>query len=242
MTTVTLSDGSVIPKHYDFNERFPNLPLHNQGQTPICWYETKAAMIEAFSRMYDGQSIRLDPAQLSHADTGWAISHWKDLRPNGFSDLGTMTYYKGREVMILEEFKNLSMKEAICKALWLNGILEGSVSCQHSFERLWKYPHKYMTDKEKRLGGFHRLPRLNVLPGDLRAHEANNWSHTTIYTGFHWDHGILDQNSWGKIFGFKGRCYLGWDMVEAAVVRSGYIWTWNEHPANGLKMPAKRST
>lgn len=248
MTTVTLSDGTVVPKHYDFNQHFPPLPVHNQGANPICWYETRATMIEAFMRMYDQQSVHLNANKLSYSDEGWAVSHWTDLRDNGFGALGTMTYYGGDHVTNLPEYKDLPFEQALAKALWLNGILEGVVKCEHSFARMWKHPEKYGGWHAKK--GFTHIPTLHTLKGDLEAIKKNTWAHSVIYTGYRLavaDNQIISieilcPNSWGKNFGMNGRVYIGQDLIRDGAADPGFIYTWNDHPVNSLVMPKRSAT
>jgi hypothetical protein len=244
VSQVTLSDGTKVPQHYDFNDHFEPLAVHNQGQNPICWYETRATMIEAFSRMYDGKALHLDPAQIGHTDDGWAVSHWSDSRTDPARELGTMTYVGGDHLDNLPEYRDLPLHEAIAKALWTNGVLEGGVKCAQSFGRLWAKPWTYdgYNDHKQRMT---HLPVLHTLPGDLRAIKTNNWAHAVIYVGYRLvEDGIeiLVQNSWGaKFFGKAGRCYIGLDLVKAGAADAGFIHSWNDHPANGLKMPPVRA-
>lgn len=245
MSTVTLSDGTKVPQHYDFNEHFEPLPVHNQGQNPICWYETRATMIEAFARMYNGKALHLDPAQIGHADEGWDVSHWQDDRTDPPRELGTMTYVGGDKVTNLPGYKDLSLPEAVGKALWTNGVLEGGVKCEQSFSRLWSKPWKYTDAWSDKKDKIVRLPVLHVLPGDLTAVQKNTWAHAVIYVGYKLivDGGriigiqILVQNSWGGRFGKAGRCYIGQDLVEKGCADPGFIHSWNDHPANGLVIP-----
>lgn len=244
---VKLSDGTEIPVYYDFNEHFPSLPVHNQGQNPVCWYETRATMIEAFKRMLEGQSIHLAPTQLRHVDDGWAVSHWTDQRSNGFGELGKMTYVGGDYLTNLEPYKNLSIPEAIAKALWTNGVVEGGLKCRQSLGRMWEHPARYPGwNAHKR--AFVEIPVLHTLKGDLEAVKQNNYAHSVIYVGYRLivmngsirGIDILVQNSWGKTFGLNGRVYVGLDLVSDGAAQPGFIHRWNDFQANDLKMPPVR--
>ena len=239
MTTHTLADGTTIPAHYDFNQHFEPLVVKNQGQAGICWWETHCTMLEAFARMYSDKAPTFDPHQLGKEEHGWQDTDWSDERFDPARPIGTTHYIGGDKVTHLDGYKDLPPKEAIIKALRTNGVLEGGTFAQHSFERLWQKPWKYEDAWGDKVGKIVRLPVLNVLPGDLRALQMNNWAHDIIYVGYHFEKGVLFQNSWGARFGFKGRAYMGWDMIEAGVSQPGFLFTFNDNPADGLKMPPK---
>src|SRR5436190_15507704 len=133
---ITLSDGSKVPAHYDFNDYFEPLIVKNQGQQGICWWETRCTMLEAFWRMYTNLAPTFDPHQLGVTELGWAISHWEDERVDPPRQLGTMEYIGGDKLTNLPEYKDLPPIEATAKALWTNGILEGGIKAQQSMERL----------------------------------------------------------------------------------------------------------
>lgn len=248
MSTVTLSDGTKVPQHYDFNQHFEPLTVKNQGQQGICWWETRCTMLEALWRCYTDKAPTFDPHMLGHNDEGWAVSHWQDLRFDPPRELGTMTYIGGDELTNLDGYKDLPPAEAVAKALWTNGVVEGGVKCQQSMERVWQKPWRYEgwnANKDR----FTHIPTLHVLPGDLEAVAKNNWAHAVIYVGYRL---LLDgakvqgietllQNSWSGRFGKAGRVYLGGDMAAQGCADAGFIHSFNDHPANGLKMPPLRA-
>lgn len=240
MTTHTLSDGTKVPDHYDFNQHFEPLTVKMQGQQGICWYETRCTMLEAFWRMYTDKAPTFDPHALAHSDDDWSVSHWTDERFDPPHPLGTLTYLGGDKLINLDGYKDMPHKDAIIKALWTNGVIEGGTCAEQSMDRLYQKPWKYAgynRDKER----FSHLPVLTTMPGDLAALQRGNWAHAVIYVGYDWDLGILFQNSWSARFGKYGRAYFGWDMVEKEVADAGFIHAFNDNPANSFKMPPVRS-
>jgi hypothetical protein len=249
MTTVALSDGTKVPQRYDFNEHFEPLTVKMQGNQGICWWETRCTMLEAFWRMYTDTAPTFDPHQLSNSTQSWDTNIWGDERFDPVRPLGTTHYIGGDKVTNLPGYKELPPAEAIAKALWTNGILEGGTKAQQSMDRLYLHPGKY--GELNKHGQLKRLPTLHVLPGDLEAVAKNTWAHAVIFVGYRL---ILDptridkvdgievlfQNSWSSRFGKAGRAYLGWDMVQQDVCDPGFIHTFNDHPADALRMPAKR--
>jgi len=248
MSTVKLSDGTVIPAHYDFNAHYEPLHVKNQGQQGICWYETHCTMLEAFWRMYTDKAPTFDPHALGDSQQGWDTTVWTDERFDPARPLGTTHYIGGTSVTQLDGYADLPAYEAIAKALWLNGVLEGGVKCEQSMTRLWQHPGRY--GELNKHGMLKRLPVLHVLPGDRDAVAKNNWAHAVIYVGYRLivsDRGkitgieILFQNSWGTRFGKAGRALLGGDMVAQGCADAGFLHTFNDHPQDGLVMPAKRA-
>lgn len=248
MTTIALSDGTKVPLHYDFNDHFEPLIVKNQRQWGGCWWEQRCTLLEAFWRAYTDRAPTFDPHLLGVKQEGWAVAHWQDLRVDPPRELGTMTYVGGDHLTHLPEYSGLPVPEAIAKALWTNGVLEGGVKCEQSMTRLWQKPWRYEGWSERK-DRFTHIPTLHVLPGDLEAIAKNNWAHAVVYVGYRLvvDAGkvksieILLQNSWGSQFGKAGRCYVGQDLVKAGAADDGFIHTFNDHPANGLVMPPLRA-
>lgn len=249
MTTVTLSDGTKVPDHYDFNSHFEPLHVKNQGQQGICWWETHCTMLEAFWRMYTDKAPTFDPHALGETTEGWQDTTWTDERVDPARPLGTTHYIGGDKVPNLDGYKGMPVRDAVCKALWTNGILEGGTKAEASMNRLYRNPGAY-GELNKR-GVLKKLPVLSTRPGDVtQVTKKNNWAHALIYVGYIYDLGVIFQNSWGSVFGKLGRAIFSWDMLEkeyetnygspSTVCDAGFIHAFNDHPANGLKMPPKR--
>lgn len=252
MSTVTLSDGTKIPASYDFNEHFEPLVVKNQGQQGICWYETHCTMLEAFWRMYTDLAPTFDPHALGDSQQGWQDTIWTDERFDPPHPLGTTHYIGGDVVTHLDGYKDMPLRDAVCKALWTNGILEGGTNAEASMNKLYSTPWKYQGYNATWKSHFKTLPVLTTRPGDVtQVTLKNNWSHAVIYVGYHYDVGVIFQNSWGSGFGKFGRAIFAWDMLEktyethyggtTSVSDVGFIHVFNDNPANGLKMPAKRA-
>lgn len=248
MTAITLSDGTKVPEHYDFNGRFEPLVVKNQGQQGICWWETRCTMLEAFWRMYTDKAPTFDPHQLGVDNENWQFSNWTDERFDPPRPLGRLTYVGGTHIPELPEFKGLTPREAIMKALYFNGVVEGGTKAEQSLNRLYAKPWKYEGWNERK-NRFSTLPVLSILPGDIGAIQRNNWSHSVIYVGYDAGLGVIFQNSWGGGFGKGGRAIFSWEMVEkqieetwdpgrfTTVCQPGLCWSFNDFPAHGLKMP-----
>lgn len=238
MSTHTLADGTEVPHRYDFNEHYKPLPVKNQGQDPTCYRHEHATLAEAGLRMWRGVAITIDPDRMEYAQEGGTAKRWTfpdhpDVEP-------LLTDYSGHNLWTDPAFAGLSTKEACIKALWLNGIIEGGVKMQHSYERLWAHPEKY-DGWDAKHDRFTHPPQLVMLPGDERAITANTWAHAQPFPGYHWTKGLLAQNSWGRRFGMVGRCYIAWEAIEAGGIGSGWPLIFDGHPVNTLKLPPKRA-
>lgn len=209
---ITLTDGTQVEDTFDFDVAYGPLPRLNQGQHPMCWMFQWAVQLDAYARMYDGRHLNVDAMELGDAEDGPTAKVW--TLPDGST---VRTDYSGDNYW--SAHPDLSKREAIIRGVWLNGVAELGVTCQRSFDRLWRHP----------LGQHaHALPVLEPTPGDLAAARRNSWTHATLAVGYT-HRGVICQNSWGRRFGLDGRVVLSWAMVDACV-DAFLVDTYQDHP------------
>jgi hypothetical protein len=232
--TMMLTDGTKVPVHYDFNAHFDPLPVKNQNQDPTCYNHEHATLCEAALRIWARKTITINPDIIEQEQEGGTKKVWTFPDHPGIE---VVTDYSGFNLWDEPAFTGLSRKAAVVKALWLNGVLEGGVSMQHSYERMWKHPEKY-AGYNTSTGKLHSLPVLEMLHGDFEAIKRNTWSHAQPIVGYDWTKGMIVQNSWGHRWAMNGRAYVAWDALDKGGIDAAYVLRFGDHAENSLVMPA----
>jgi len=205
----------TLPDSYDFNEHYAPLDVLNQRQTPDCVLETRATLLSAYRRVWDGVIQTYQGTDVTWDTTSSAFYMDGIVAGSRYRfEFAPSDYWSKHGATSTDQ-----SPEALKEALIENAVIEFTVPAySKAFLGV-----EYMQSS---------LPVVYPIDGDqpLESHDITGVGYTPL--------GLIVQNSWGLLWGCQGRAILSWEWI-AAFKLTGSVYSYNGHGFDTVVLPAK---